>query len=167
MDDGDESLVSRSRAGDRSAFEELVRRTGRMLFARIYLETGDTHRSEDLVQETFLHAWRSLHALSDAKVFRQWLNSIAHGVVVDAARYEARQKRGGAARQDENAMLQLADGRPTPAESSEQDEQRRHVLAVLRGLPQEYREVLTLRYLGGADYEMIARQLAISNGSLR
>ena len=34
-------------------------------------------------------------------------------------------------------------------------------------MPEEYREVLTLCYLAGADYETIARQLALSNGSLR
>ena len=38
---------------------------------------------------------------------------------------------------------------------------------MLKELPQEYRDVLSLRYLAGADYETIARQLAISNGSLR
>ena len=40
-------------------------------------------------------------------------------------------------------------------------------LSILRSLPHEYRQVLMLRYLAGADYETIARQLALSNGSLR
>ena len=49
MSEADEALVMRSRGGDRAAFEELVRRTARLLFARAYLETGDSHRAEDLV----------------------------------------------------------------------------------------------------------------------
>jgi len=40
-------------------------------------------------------------------------------------------------------------------------------LDALRGLPESYRQALSLRYLAGADYETIARQLALSNGSLR
>ena len=64
-------------------------------------------------------------------------------------------------------MLTLADARPTPAQSAESDEQRRRALSVLRDLPPAYREVLSLRYLAGADYDQIARQLALSNGSLR
>src|SRR5689334_12026605 len=58
VSDSDEALVIRSRGGDRAAFEELVRRTARLVYARAYLETGDVHRAEDLVQETFLIAWR-------------------------------------------------------------------------------------------------------------
>jgi DNA-directed RNA polymerase specialized sigma24 family protein len=41
------------------------------------------------------------------------------------------------------------------------------VLSLLRSLPEEYRLPLTLRYIGGADYETIGRELGLSNGSLR
>jgi DNA-directed RNA polymerase specialized sigma24 family protein len=41
------------------------------------------------------------------------------------------------------------------------------VLAILRSLPEEYRLPLTLRYIGGADYETIQMQLGLSNGALR
>ena len=64
-------------------------------------------------------------------------------------------------------MMRLADAAPTPPEVVEAGEQRRRALSILRSLPQEYRQVLTLRYLAGADYDTIARQLALSNGSLR
>jgi RNA polymerase sigma-70 factor (ECF subfamily) len=165
----DESLVIRSRdGGDRAAFEELVRRTARWLFARIYLQTaGDAHRTDDLVQETFLRAWRSIKTLSDAKTFRGWVASIAHAVVIDAARKDSTKKRDNARQRDDQAMLHLADAAPAPPEAADQSEQRQRVLAMLRELPDEYRDVLSLRYLVGADYETIAKQLAISNGSLR
>jgi RNA polymerase sigma-70 factor (ECF subfamily) len=156
--------------GGRAAFEELVRRTARLLFARAYLETGDAHRAEDLVQDTLLSAWRNIRQLSDAAGFRPWLMSILHSAVVDAHRRASRKKRGGGAnphREGELTFLKLADDRPTPSESAERREQRERTLAVLRGLPAEYRQVLVLRYLAGADYEQISRQLALSNGSLR
>src|SRR5262245_19320489 len=46
MLESEEALVRRAQAGDRVAFEELVRRTSRLLFARLYLETGDTRQAE-------------------------------------------------------------------------------------------------------------------------
>src|SRR5262249_58709803 len=52
----DEELVRQAQGGDRTAFEELVRRMSRLAFARLFLETGDAHRAEDLLQETLLSA---------------------------------------------------------------------------------------------------------------
>ena len=168
----DEALVGRSRRGDRAAFEELVRRTARLVYARAYLEAGDAHRAEDLVQETFLTAWRKIAQLGDtsgAAGFRAWLMAILHSVTIDSVRRENRKKRkrpGGSPAALE-AGMRIADGAPTPLESAQTKEERQQALSVLRSLPQEYRQVLTLRYLGGADYESISRQLALSNGSLR
>jgi RNA polymerase sigma-70 factor (ECF subfamily) len=164
--EADQTLVAKSQRGDRAAFEELVRRTARLVFSRAYLETGDVHRAEDLTQETFLIAWRSIRQVSDAAGFRKWLLSIVHTAAIDAARRNSRKKRA-AAMVDSGAMLRLADDAPTPAQAAQNDEQRQRALAALRQLPDEYRDVITLRYLGGADYETIARQLALSNGSLR
>ena len=92
--DQDDALVAKSRSGDRAAFEEIVRRTARLVFARAYLETGNAHQAEDVAQETFLIAWRSIGQVTDAAGLRPWLMSILHSVVVDAARRAGRQKRG-------------------------------------------------------------------------
>jgi RNA polymerase sigma-70 factor (ECF subfamily) len=166
LTEADEALVFRSQRGDRAAFEELVRRTARLVYARAYLEVGHVHRAEDLVQETFMTAWRSIRQLTEPSGLRPWLLSILHSSTVDALRRESRKKRSGT-RVEEQTMLKLADDRPAPHESAQMAEERQRALAVLRSLPQEYRQVLTLRYLGGADYETIGRQLALSNGSLR
>ena len=70
-------LTQRAREGDRSAFEELVRRTSRMVYARLYLETGDPHLAEDLVQETYLRAFRSLAQITNPAGFRAWLIALS------------------------------------------------------------------------------------------
>src|SRR5205823_8748233 len=163
----DEALVQKSRQGDRGAFEELVRRTARLVFSRAYIETGDVHRAEDLTQESYLTAWRSIRQLADPRGFRPWLLSIVHTAAIDASRRQNRKKRWGGKRAETHEMLKISDGSATPAESTERRDERQRALAVLRDLPDEYRQVLTLRYLGGADYETISRQLALSNGSLR
>src|SRR4051794_36857775 len=91
---GEQALVIRSRGGDRAAFEQLVRRTARWLYVRIYLQVADAHRAEDLVQETLVRAWTKLPTLADPKTFRGWIGSIAQSVALDAAKHDSRQKRG-------------------------------------------------------------------------
>lgn len=167
MTDSEETLVRSARGGDRAAFEELVRRTSQLVFARLYLETGDPHRAEDLLQETLLKAYQSLWRLDDPNNFRPWLLRIAQNVVIDAARRDHRQKRAAPPSAGPDALRLVVSPTRPPEEEAEQEELRGQVLAVLRSLPEEYRLPLTLRYLGGADYETIRTQLGLTNGSLR
>lgn len=164
-------LVMRSRAGDRAAFEQLVLRTARLVYSRIYLDTGDAHRTEDLVQETFMTAWRSIEQVSDPEGFRSWLLSIARTVTLDAIRHDTRKKRGGATSMPaelHEIAARLEDHRyATPPEALQREESRQRVREMLKSLPEEYSLPLTLRYIAGADYETIGRQLGLSNGSLR
>src|SRR5438132_9158795 len=165
--DSDEALVRVAQSGDRAAFEEMVRRTSRLVFARLYLETGDTHRAEDLLQETLLNAFRSLRELADPKGFRPWLLKIAQNVVLDAARHDSRQKRAAPRHMNATALQTIEGKELSPGEQAAREELRGQVLAILRSLPEEYRLPLTLRYIGGADYETIQMQLGLSNGALR
>jgi RNA polymerase sigma-70 factor (ECF subfamily) len=167
MSDPEQALVRSAQNGDRSAFEELVRRTSRLVFARLYLETGDVHRAEDLLQETLLTAFRSLHKLAEPRAFRSWLLTIAQNVLIDSLRREVRKKRAASARADLAALAHIEDRSPPPDEQLARRELQAQVLAVLRSLPEEYRLPLTLRYLTGADYETIQMQMGITNGSLR
>lgn len=168
MSDSDEALVRKSILGDRASFEELVRRTARLVFSRVFLEVGDVHRAEDLVQETFLVAWRSIGQVSEPSGFRSWLFTIAHSVVVDAARRESRKKRSAPMARDKADVIgSIASAESSPAALAEQNDEREKVLSVLRSLPEEYRTPLMLRYIGGADYQTIGQQLGLTNGSLR
>lgn len=167
MSDPEETLVRSARSGDRAAFEELVRRTSRLVFARLYLETGDVHRAEDLLQETLLTAFRSLSKLDKPAAFRSWLLTIAQNRLTDAIRRDQRQKRAAPSLADLAGLARVEDKSPPPDEQLARRELQAQVLAVLRSLPEEYRLPLTLRYLTGADYETIQMQMGVTNGSLR
>jgi len=143
-----------------------VRRSSRLVFARLYLDTGSVHRAEDLLQETLLRAFRSLHRLADPAGFRPWLFTIAHNALTDAARRDGRQKRSPPPASDKPLSAVPAPG-PPPDEAAAREEARQHVLTALRSLPEEYRLPLALRYLTGADYDAISEQLGLTNGSLR
>ena len=166
MTETDEELVLKSQAGNRTAFEQLVRRTARLVFARLYLDTGRSRDTEDLVQETFLVAWRSIKQMTDPTGFRPWLLSIANTVAIDQARHESRKKRSGT-RMNGDVLGSIPARSPGPPEAAVAEESRQKVLAMLRDLPEEYRLPLMLRYLHDHDYETISRQLGLTNGSLR
>jgi RNA polymerase sigma-70 factor (ECF subfamily) len=162
--DNDEGLVRNARSGDRTAFEELVRRTSRMVYARLYLDTGDAHAAEDLVQETYLRAFRSLHQLTDARGFRAWLMTIGQSALIDSVRRAGAQRRSPPPR----AGMEALEGAPAPeGEEAGRAETRDKVRQILQSLPEEYRLPLTLRYIDGADYDSIQMQLGLSPGSLR
>src|SRR5687768_9462092 len=73
MLEAESTLVSQAQRGDRAAFEELVRRVSRLVYARLYLETGDAHQAEDLLQETLLTAYKTIGQLTEPGKFRSWL----------------------------------------------------------------------------------------------
>ncbi len=161
------SLVTRALSGDRAAFDALVRQLGNLTYARLYLETGDAHRTEDLVQETWLRAYRCLAQLKKPELLRSWLLSIVQNVLIDEFRQHGRKKRLAPPQIDMDVLLNQPSAGLTPPESATRAEDREQVLDALRGLPEEYRLPLTLRYLFEADAEEIQQQLGLTNGSLR
>ena len=166
MTDTDSLLAGRARDGNRAAFEELVRRTAKLVYARLYTDTGDAHRAEDLTQETYLKAFAAVGQLNDPDIFRPWLFSIARNVAADAARRASRVKRSAAV----GSLALVPDvpaAGPSPDGAAEDDEARATVLAALRELPEEYRQPLTLRYIAGDDPAAIAARLGLSPGSVR
>ena len=164
----DELLVRRAQGGDRAAFEQIVRRTARLIYARVYLDVGDRQRTEDVVQDTFLTAWRRIGQVVDPAGFRPWLLTVAKSTAADARRRESRKKRRGKGPLlASDSANDLPDPAPSPPERAQHREEQERMLGLLRRLPEEYSLPITLRYIGGADYDTISRQLGLSNGSLR
>jgi RNA polymerase sigma-70 factor (ECF subfamily) len=162
--DIEEGLACQARDGSREAFEELIRRTSRMVYAKLYLDTGDAHVAEDLVQETYLRAFRSIRHLTEPRGFRAWLMTIRQTTLIDSYRRDGAQRRSPPPRAGQEAL----ENAPAPAvEVAGQPELRDQVRTILQSLPEEYRLPLTLRYIDGADYDSIQLQLGLTPGSLR
>lgn len=86
----DEGFVAAARAGDESAFAALVERHQRELRVHCYRMLGSFDESEDLVQETFLRAWKNLPGFEGRSTFRAWLYRIATNACLDALDGRAR-----------------------------------------------------------------------------
>ena len=165
MIDCESLLVQQAQHGDAAAFEELVRRTSRLVYARLLLETGDTHQAEDLLQETLLIAFRTIGQLLHADRFRAWLLRIAQNAAIDAGRRHSRHRR--MLEREADNRRRATDSSPSPHEELEQEELLHKVLVILRSMPEEYRLPLTLHYLVGADHQAIQMQMGLTNGALR
>lgn len=165
MTSPDDDLIRLATAGHRPAFDLLVGRTSRLVWAHLVLRTRDRTLAEDLTQETYLRAWRSIGQVTDVSTFRAWLLAIAERVRLDEIKHRTRRKRGSPVAMDDS--IDVASDESTPSEHAESNELSERAIAALNDLPEQYQQALALRYLAGADYEEISRQLALTNGSLR
>ena len=92
MTDQDAELLARIRNGATDDFSELVQRHQSQVFAILYRYERDRHTLEDLAQETFLKAWRSLPQFDGRAPFAHWLSRITVNVALDHLRKIKRQK---------------------------------------------------------------------------
>ena len=86
--------LTRARKGDEEAFRELVERHSTEVFRLAWRLTGNRENAEDVVQETFLKAYRSLHRFDARSSFGTWLYRIASNCALDLLRRGERQERG-------------------------------------------------------------------------
>src|SRR3954465_14448077 len=77
MEMTDVAAVSRARDGDAEAFRLLVERHSRAIFRVAYRMTGNEHDADDVVQETFLRAYRQIDKFEERANFGTWLHRIA------------------------------------------------------------------------------------------
>jgi len=156
----DAALIAAWQAGDERAATELVRRHGRAL-AR-FLAGGGAREADvdDLVQETFIRAFRAVGKFRGQCQFRTWLLTIGGNVLKDAAR-RFRQVRV-VPLDDE---LRSRDG--DPHETAVAGETEGRLREGLERLPHMQREVFLLRAQQGLEYEEIAAALGTSPGAAR
>jgi RNA polymerase sigma-70 factor (ECF subfamily) len=154
----EDSLVNAARGGDRAAFGRLYDRYARMVHG-ILLARVPPGEVDDLVQEVFLLALRQLHSLRDISRFGAWLGTITRNRANDYFRKWIPDKQV-----TEPVSEDEADSRPTNDAS---DQQAAVILAVVRGLPEPYREPLILRLVEGLTGPEIAARTGLTHGSVR
>ena len=90
MEATDLAAVERTRAGDTAAFRVLVERYGRTVFRLAFRMTGNEFDAEDVVQETFLRAFKQLDSYESRSSFSTWLYRIAANYSLDLIRSRKR-----------------------------------------------------------------------------
>jgi len=161
--DDDTETVAQARAGDADAFRRLVERHSRNVFHLAYRMTRNEHDAEDVVQEAFLKAYRSLDRFEERAHFGSWIYRIATNCAYDSLRARERRQENAdpVAIDDTNngPALELPSGEPAPDRLAFGGEVRRRVsLAMLRMSALE-RSAFTLRHFEGMSIEEIGRVL--------
>ena len=164
IETADEAMVlARVRAGETAAYAELVMRHAPMA-KRLAVLSGAGADADDVVQEAFVKAYRSLSSFRDGADFRPWLLRI----VVNESR---NLHRGKSRRSDRELRVVREDARlavgSDPAEVAVGAERREALLGAIRALPEELREVVTCRYLLELSESETAGSLGIPNGTVK
>jgi RNA polymerase sigma-70 factor (ECF subfamily) len=153
----DALLVARIRSGDDDAFEDLVARYQAPLLRYLRGLVGDQEQARDLLQETFLRAYRSLGGLEDPGLLRSWLYRIAHNQACSLLR-----------RRRLISWLPLTFGHnassPNPDRSAVE---AARVAEALERVPVQQRAPLLLHLVAGFSYAEVAEMLQVSEGTVR
>jgi RNA polymerase sigma-70 factor (ECF subfamily) len=142
----DHEFVARAAGGDRDAFEELVRRHADRLYAVVLRFCGEPGEAEEVVQEAFLRAWRSIDRFERRSEFFTWLYRIG---LNEAKRRAGRRASPDPLSVEEGALARTPDLSHAPESRAEQHDLRAALERAVRALPEGYRAPLILRDVEG------------------
>ena len=148
--------VADARAGDADAWAALFQRYRLPLYVYIFELVRDEQTSLDLVQETFLNAFRHLGSLRDDEKFGSWLFSIAHQKCVQQWR-----------RRDRQVEPEMPEADDTPVELLIREEQEEEFMKLLEKLPVAQRSAILLHYVEEFSLEEIARITGANTGTVK
>jgi RNA polymerase sigma-70 factor (ECF subfamily) len=155
MQDSDGAMIAQALEGDRDAFRVLVERHSRAVFRLAFRITGNESDAEDVVQESFLRAWRQLHRYEARAGFGTWMYRIASNYALDLVR--ARRRRSS--EELVEGTLAFASDGPLPDRLAFSAEVRRRLETVMATLTPQERLAFTLRHMEGQSIEEIGAVL--------
>lgn len=158
MEPADHKMYLAAIHGDIEAFEMVIRKMSRSLFAIAFGALQNREEAEDAVQDAFVKAWRSRWQIRNSEKFPAWIAAIvrnrAHDVLIRRRTVPVEEQFNEI--NSIQAQFWLADA-----------ERYQQVYAALATLPELHRSVIALRYLEEMDYPAIEQTLGLSNGALR
>lgn len=161
LEDEQNSLAGRLRAGDRAAAAELVELYYRQIYLYMRRLGHDIQVSEDLVQESFLNAWYHIGQLRDGKALSSWLYRIAGNV----SRLHWRKHKGKKTVSIE--WIDAPGGRIREADKVDMHEQLEQLRTAVARLPVKLREVIVLHYMQHLTIARGAEAAAIRQGTFK
>jgi RNA polymerase sigma-70 factor (ECF subfamily) len=157
-------LVAAARNGDHPAFEELVRVTYADTYTLAYRLTGDEEDARDVVQESYLRAFRGLKRFRGDAQFTTWLYRITANC---ASTHLGRRSRHRHDELVDDAPLADLDPSHDPQAQTEGNATRDRLTVALRELPPRLRAVVVLRDVYDLSHEAIAAELGISESAAK
>jgi len=164
-------LIRRAKQGDMLAFEELILQHEKIVYNLALRMMNHSEDAQDISQEVFLKAYRSLQNFDERSAFSTWLYRITHNTCIDEMRKRKGKQSYSLEEELESAdgtmQRQVADAGDTPEESLMRKEQKSEILQALDTLSEEHKAAIILRDVKGMAYEEIAEILELSLGTVK
>ena len=167
----DDDLVARTQAGDPRAFDDLVRKYSSRLYGLVYNMTSNHEDTNDLLQEIFAKAYRSIKGFRGKSSFYTWLHTIATNRTITFLKKRSRTYSMSLDDMDSNVHLdpefiELTSGPDASREVNLKELQTRLNEAMMK-LSNEHRAVVTMFDIQGMPHAEIGKILKISEGTVR
>jgi RNA polymerase sigma-70 factor (ECF subfamily) len=158
-DSDDETLARRSADGDVRAFEILMRRYGPLISTYAFRIVGNTEDTDDVVQETFISAWRNLPDLENPAAIKGWLITVVSRQSLN--RVKARRE------DDSIEDTEVVDSKEGPQERASAASLNDALSIALSAMPEDQRRCWVLREVSGYGYSEIAKELNLPVSTVR
>ncbi|MDQ6839940.1 MAG: sigma-70 family RNA polymerase sigma factor [Actinomycetota bacterium] len=158
--DVDAEVVARARTGDHAAFAEIVRHYDHRLRGLAFRLLGDRNRMDDVLQDAYVKAFRSLPKFKGESALGTWLYRITYNACIDDLR---RRPAMASIVDDSDRSASLADPRPGPDDIAID---RSDLAAALGRLPPDQRAAVLLVDAYGLDYADAAEALGVRTGTV-
>lgn len=167
----DEELVARTQAGDPDAFDELVVRYSPRLYGLVYNMTSNHEDTNDLLQEVFAKAYRSIKGFQGKSSFYTWMHSIAVNMSINFLKKKGRRQTMSlddvdSGIQNDQEFLEVTAG-SDPRREANLSELQQRLNSAMQKLSHEHRAVVTMFDIQGIPHAEIAKVLGISEGTVR
>ena len=166
----DGELVKRAQGGDKRAFDLLVSKYQHRVIKLVGRYVNEPADALDVVQDSFLKAYRALPQFRGESAFYTWIYRIAVNTAKNFLVSASRRPLSTTRDDDFGEPMSLEELQPsleTPEHLFISDEIRSVIVETMEGLPHELREALTLREIDGMSYEQIADVMECPIGTVR
>lgn len=170
MNHGDDDALEQARRGDRDAFHVLVEHHATAVFRLAYRMTGNETDAEDMVQETFLRAWREIRRFDGRASFGTWLHRICANRTVDFLRSRNRWQPALSAAgpdQEHDPFRNMPSELPSPERSARSSQASATLEPALASLSEIERTAFVLRHYEGLAIDEVASALGVQPGAAR
>ncbi len=167
----DQELVSRTQGGDPGAFDELVVRYSPRLYGLVYHMTSNHEDTNDLLQDVFAKAYRSICNFQGKSSFYTWIHSIAVNMTINFLK--KRNRRQHPSLNDPDSRIEsdpdfiAATSNADATKEVSMHELQKKLNAAMLKLSHEHRVVVTMFDIQGMHHAEIAKILKISEGTVR
>ena len=170
MEATDAVAVKLARAGDQDAFRVLVERHSRSVFKLAYRVTGSESDAQDVVQETFLRAWRQLARFEERSSFGTWIYRVAVNCALDQLRRRPVREVSATPLGDDEPRIDeetAADDTWGPERQAQTAELGRRVHEALNQLSPAERTAFVLRHFEGRSIEEIGHAMGLRTSATK